>query len=193
MCSTRLATRVSRICWPSAVVAPVGSPSTPLGDAAATPPVRKSSDQFADRRNVPGRRRLESNQIGSYGQHQRRFGATCMRVATRNSRRPGSDGVSLGNKLRDRRSHSLLVATMAVHQGDRTEGQRSRSNQFDDDETERLGPDRQCSRKTCVFTTRTERKHGRHDCPDLCGSSRRYRFGNPGVGVEWQVRTMLLC
>ena len=80
---------------PSAAVAPVGSPSTPLGATAATPPRRSSPISSAEGRGGAGLGPVEADAPGVEGEQQRGLGAAGVGVAAGHRRRPGEDPAAL--------------------------------------------------------------------------------------------------
>ena len=76
----------------------VGSPSTPLGATAATPPRAELADQVGEGCGGAGLGLVEAHAAGVEGEQERGLGAPGVGVAVRHRRCPGQDPAALGGE-----------------------------------------------------------------------------------------------
>ena len=175
---------------PSSADAPAGSPSTPFGLTAATPPARIVRQQVRERGRV-ARRPPRTDERGVEREHQRRLRAARVGVAagerrrTRRRRAPRT-----GAAGRPRRRVETLPPWPLTNTS-RPAQRAGRPAQLDQQQPQRLVPDRHRAREALVLA----RGAVGDGWGDEQGTGRRTggdRRGDPGVGVERQVRTVLL-
>src|SRR5262249_10511701 len=133
------------------------------------------------------------DRLGGERQHDRCFGAACVGVAVPWGGMPCAAGTALIGQPTGGRCQRFGTASVPVDQQPRLPVEACMPAQLDQAACERGGSDGQRARETSVLPARADGDGWRQRYPALPGTGPpRYRDGDPGVCIEWQVRTMLL-
>ena len=189
----RSRTRASRSACPSSALAPVGSPSTPLDDTGRTPSARRRGSSVAIGSVRPGSASSRRTAPGSIASSK----DVSVRPACASP--PGVIGsphehvVTFGRTATLDRHERLLVAAVGVDEDHAGEGAAGGAHELDEELGQDRVADEERAREVGVLAAGPVGHGGRHgDAAPARRQSRRHGAGDAGVGVEGEVRPVLL-
>ena len=191
--AVRSRTRASRSASPSSALAPVGSPSTPLDDTGRTPSARSRGSSVAIGSVRPGSANSRRTAPRIDRQQQGGLRPSGVRVPTRRHRSPHEHVVTFARTTALDRRQRLLVPAMGVDEDHAGKGSAGGAHELDEQVGQDRVADEERAREVGMLPAGPVGHGGRHgDAATARRQSRRDGAGDAGVGVEGQVRPVLL-
>ena len=159
----------------------------------ADPVLVQYGQHLADGPDIALLGRVQPHRLRGQREHDRGLVPACVRIAAGQPGVPGQRGPSLVAKQADRSIDRGGIAAVPVNQKQGGPVQAGVAAKLDQAGGQRFGTDRKRAGEVGVLSARADADRGsqRHAGPARAGSP-RHRHGDPGVGVERQVRPVLL-